>query len=552
MDDTPSMRERRSRRIAIAIALGAPCWLLAAGQASAADFEVEATTAAQAYEVGSPWGDLILERRRLMQTLALGVYNIQGKYTPGEADFAVVLKLRLDADFGVNAHLVGPDAGGETNFDRGQGTRFVPGYQTAPLDLMYGYVEGRNLGGGWLGFRLGRQYMTDVLGWWSFDGGLVRVTTPFFVQAEVYGGLEQRGGLPLSTSRFERQGIWRGSHAGFGSEAGLPSVADFPSYQYTMMAPAFGAALESNGPSFAHGRFSYRRVYNLGTSVTQQFPDPGGGYRTAKGMRLSQERLGYAADANLPSIGGIKGGFAYDLYNQLVGSAYGGVEVYIGRRVTVGADADYFVPTFDADSIWNWFTHSPVTTLTGRTSIDITEEIDVSASGGVRLWTTDGDPDEFRLGQCGASGIPEAACTEGVLVNPDVIEGYTRNEENRASAASLDALANLAGRYRLRSAEVGLRGMLQTGERGRRVGGDLSGEKRLDGGRYALGTRLSLYNWEDPLRPDRGATSFGYVLGAGWNPGQIVDVKIEWEHDMNRLVGQRFRVVGLVNLRVAR
>jgi hypothetical protein len=535
----------------IAIALGAPCWLLAAGKASAADVEVEATTAVQAYEVASPWGDPILERRRLMQTLALGVYNIQGQYTPGEADYAVVLKLRLDADFGVNAHLEGPDAGAETNYDRGRGARFLPGYEAAPLDLMYAYVEGRNLGGGWLGFRVGRQYLTDVLGWWSFDGGLVRLTTPFFAQVELYGGLEQRGGLPLSTPRFERQGIWRGSHTGFGTEPGQPSVVDYPSYQYTTMAPAFGAALESNGPSFAHGRFSYRRVYNLGTSIPQQFPDPGGGYRTAKGMRLSQERLGYAADANLPSVGGIKGGFAYDLYNQLVGSAYGGIEVYLGSRVTVGADADYFVPTFDADSIWNWFTHSPVSTFTGRTSIDITEEIDVSASGGARLWTTEGDPDEFRDGQC-AAAVPPVTCVDGVLVNPDVVEAYTRNEENRGAAVTVDALANLAARYRLRSAEVGLRGMLQAGERGRRVGGDLLGEKRLDGGRYALGTRLSLVDWEDPLRPDRSATSFGYVLGAGWNPGQIADVKLEWEHDMNRLVGHRFRVVGFVNLRVAR
>ncbi len=58
--------------------------------------------------------------------------------------------------------------------------------------------------------------MSDVLGWWSFDGALLRVTTPYYVQLEAYGGLEQRGGLPLSTSRFERQGIWRGSHRGFG------------------------------------------------------------------------------------------------------------------------------------------------------------------------------------------------------------------------------------------------------------------------------------------------------------------------------------------------
>lgn len=551
-DPQRSPRRFAARRALIAISLGAPCLLLAPRLAAAADFEVESTTGVQAYEVASPWGDLTLDRRRLLQTLSLGVYNLQGKYTPGEADYSMVLRMRLDADFGVNAHLGAAEAGGETDYAVAGGSRFVPGLQAAPLDLMYAYVEGRNLAGGWLGFRLGRQYVTDVLGWWSFDGGLVRLTTPYFVQVELYGGLEQRGGLPLSTSRYERQGVWRGSHAGFGTGAGQPSVVDFPSYQYTQPAPALGVALETSGPSYLHGRFSYRRVYNLGTSITQQFPDPGGGYRAVEGARLSQDRLGYAAEANLPTLGGLKGGFSYDLYNQLVGTAFGGLEAYLGSRVIVGADIDYFVPTFDADSIWNWFTHDPVTTITGRTAIDITDELDVSASGGVRMWSTEGDPEAFLAGQCGAAGVGGAACVQGVLVNPEIVESYTRDEKNRESAATVDALANLEGRYRLRSAEVGLRGMLQTGERGRRTGADLSGEKRLDGGRYALGARVSLYNWEDPLRPDRDATSFGYVLGAGYRPGEVADLKLEWEHDMNRLVGQRFRVVGLVNLRVAR
>ncbi|HSN98697.1 MAG TPA: hypothetical protein VLS89_10450, partial [Candidatus Nanopelagicales bacterium] len=170
-----------------ALAALAACWL-APGRAAAADFEVQSSTAAQAYQVASPWGDPILDRRRLLQTLSLGVYNLQGDYVPGEADYSVVMMMRLDADFGVNAHLTGADTGGETNYARGSGARFIPGLAAAPVDLMYGYVEGRNLAGGWLGFRLGRQYVVDALGWWSFDGALVRVTSPYFVQAEMYGG----------------------------------------------------------------------------------------------------------------------------------------------------------------------------------------------------------------------------------------------------------------------------------------------------------------------------------------------------------------------------
>src|SRR5690606_38043867 len=153
------------------------------------------------------------------------------------------------------------------------------GLDRTPVDLMYGYVEGRNLGDGWFAFRLGRQYVTDALGWWSFDGGLARLVTPYYLQAEIYGGLEQRGGLPLSTSRFERQGVWRGLHDDFAERA-----QDYPSFQFASEAPAFGAALESTGVNWIHGRASYRRVYNTGPAFTGQFPAPeGGGFERVEG-----------------------------------------------------------------------------------------------------------------------------------------------------------------------------------------------------------------------------------------------------------------------------
>ena len=543
---------RSLAHLSLPICIAAVLW---AGEARATDFEVEGQTALQGYEVASPWGDVILERRRLMQTVGFGVYNLQGKYKPGEADYSIVLKLRLNGDFGVNSHLEGAQAGAETRFggDSGRlaGERYVPGLDPYPLDLMYAYVEGRNLAGGWLGFRAGRQYISDVLGWWSFDGGLVRVTTPFFVQMEFYGGLEQRGGLPLSTARFERQGVWRGSHADFGG-SGEAEVADYPSYQFAEPAPAFGAALETNGPSFVHGRFDYRRVYNTGSVITQQFPDPTGGYRTVGGTRVSQDRFGYAADLNKSDLGGLKGGFSYDLYSQIVGTFYGGIEAYLGSKVTLGADIDYFVPTFDADSIWNWFTRSPVTTILGRTAIQVTDRFDVSASGGIRNWTADGDPDTFGKGQCAAAKVPADQCLTGnVFFDPSgnfAVKTFSRDEKNRTLTTTTDVLANLGGRYRWNTANVGLRGMLETGDRGRRTGADLSGEKKLEGGRYLLGSRLSLYNWKDPIRPGRGATSFGYVLGGGYKPADLADIRLEWEHDMNRIAGQRFRIVALLNL----
>ena len=534
---------------------------LAPREARAADFEVQADTALQGYEVASPWGDVVLQRRRFLQTVALGVYNLQGKNRPGEADYRVVMRMRLDADFGVNAHLDDRQRGGETTYATaaGNGVRFVPGLESAPLDLMYGYIEGRNLAHGLLGFKVGRQYVTDMLGWWAFDGGLVRVTTPFYVQAELYAGLEQRGGLPLSTSRFERQGAWRGSHAGFGIGAGLPGVTDYPAYQYAEPAPALGFAVESTGPSWIHGRFSYRRVYNTGSSVVSMFPDDAGGYRMVSGTRVSQERLGYGAELVKNDLGTIKGAFSYDLYSQIVASYSGGIEAYAGKHGTVGADVDYFVPTFDADSIWNWFTKSPVTSITGRATARFTKRWDATLTGGVRLWSADGDPATFGVEQCKdqKAAIDCAAVpSPGTTIDPsttgsaDATQPWSRRPENRAVATTLDTLANVSARYRFGSGNLSVRGMLEAGDRGSREGVDVAAEKALDGGRYSVGARTSLYGWHDPTRPDRDATSFGYVLTSAFRPMRVAEFRLEWEHDMNRLVGQRYRVLALINLLV--
>jgi hypothetical protein len=561
-----------ARRSTLAAVVAASLGTSIAGLASparATEFEVQGDTALQGYEVVSPWGDVTLQRRRFTQTLGLSVYNLQGTYHPGEADYRVVLMMRLDSDFGINANLGPGQDGGETNYhtNAGNGVRFVPGLQQNQLDVMYGYVEGRNLAHGMLGFRVGRQYVTDVLGWWAFDGGLVRVTTPYYVQAEVYGGLEERGGLPLSTSRFESQGVWRGSHAGFGTGANEPSVVDYPSYIYTEPAPAFGAALDTTGLTWLHAHLAYRRVYNTGTALTTQFPGPEGeGFRDLSGTRVSQDRVGFAADAEKRDLGAVKGGFAYDLYNQLVSRYYASIEAYAGKKVTLGADADYFVPTFDADSIWNWFTHGPLTTLTGRLSARPTKRFNLTASGGTRLWQVEGDPTPTAGGLSTYGAHECAAVAAGYMVslncslgqvNYDAsnkfvngTNGFHDTPANRPTVTTLDAVGNLDARYRWGFGDVSLRSMVEAGSRGSREGGDLAGEARWDGGRFTTGARASLYGWHDPIRPDRDAVSFGYVLAGGFKPASIARFRIEWEHDTNRLVGQRYRVIALVNLLV--
>jgi hypothetical protein len=555
-----------------------------AGSAGAVNFEITSDTAAQGYEVASPWGDRVLGRRRVTTMLGLGAYNLQGDFEPFQPDYSVVLRMRLDADFGIE--------GEEESFDLASRNLFVPGLDKPAVDMMYGYFEARNLADGWLGFRVGRQYTTSVLGWWSFDGGLVRLTTPWYFHIEAYGGLEQRGGLPLSTSRFETQGVWRGGHKGIDG-----FDQDYPSYQFASEAPAFGVALESNGPNWIKGRFDYRRVYNTGAAFTSQFPTAGGGgFEKVDGLRISSDRLGYAADAFLAEIGAIHGGFAYDLYNGLVSRGFGGIEFYpVPNKLVVGADVEYYVPTFDADSIWNWFTHNPSITALGRIAArpldDARAQWDVSAMGGVKLWMTDGDPATFAQGECAQNdpnrvaecirlGVdPSSAGVDsaGVPLPSGNDAAYARNEDNRETSIAPDVVANLGTKFGWGSGAIGLDGSLQIGvgkntledvqalgdvgalanyqtspNNGRRLGAYLWAKQGLADEILWLGGRVSVFNWVDPTRPDRDATSFGYVVAPEVRPlRDVIRARVEWEHDMNRLVGQRFRLIGVVSFKVA-
>ena len=221
--------------------------------------------------------------------------------------------------------------------------------------------------------------MTDALGWWSFDGGAIKVTTPFFMAIELYGGLEVRGGMPLSTPRFEQQGVWRGDRSGYD-----PSL--YSSFQPNDVAPAIGVAVESAGFTWLHGRLTYRRVYNTGKSNTSEFANGLTTPTSYDGTRISQERIGYSLDGTLAEAGGIRGGFAYDLYNAKMANVYASLDGYASQKLTLSLDYDYYAPTYDADSIWNFFAGEPMNDLGARANYDATDKLSVSAGAHVRVF----------------------------------------------------------------------------------------------------------------------------------------------------------------------
>ncbi|MCA9597900.1 MAG: hypothetical protein KC776_31530 [Myxococcales bacterium] len=487
------------------------CWTLVGvvhtSHARAIEAEVQSTTDAQFYTLSSPYGDPLIRRRRYTQTLGLAVYDIGGDSVGFGPRLSFKMRMRLDSDFGQEGVERSPNSAG----------RFIPGLEQSPVDVMYAYLEGERYLGGWLGFRVGRQYTTDALGWWSFDGGLVRLTTPVYFQAEAYGGFEQRGGLPalLATSRYTADGVYRGNRSEL-------EANQYPYYlEESKLAPAYGFALESSGVSWIHGRLSYRKVINRDTVVVSPFADAGGGFVTVGGDRVSSERIGYSARLSAESLGAVRGSVVYDFVNQLFSEHALAADWYATEKLTVGADYDYYYPTFDADSIFNWFTHEATTTYLGRAEYRASRRFDVALSGGARVFRTEGDSATYA-------------------------STFDRSE----SGMLTDVLGNAGGRYRWRDGSVELRSMGETGKRGHRVGGDVTTRQAFDYGLYDAMVVLSLYDWNDDLRSQRDATSFGYVLGGGYSPLERTRLGLEWEHSMNRLVGQRYRVLATLDVTV--
>ncbi|HVJ92852.1 MAG TPA: hypothetical protein VM580_23790 [Labilithrix sp.] len=473
------------------------------------DAEITTDTSAQFYELRSPTGQTIIARRRLTTTFGIAAYDLlESPADPRAPTLTFRARLRYDADFGGRTE--------ETAI--GRPDRFVPGFDRGPVDLMYGYLEGRRFFDGVLGFRLGRQYVVDALGWWSFDGGQIKVTTPYYFAIEVYGGAEQRGGLTLSSSRFERDGVWRGDRSGYERDPSL-----YPSFQPSNIAPAIGAAIESAGVTWLHARLTYRRVYNTGTSTVAQFASGLRDAPTYDGMRISQERIGYAIDATSATLGGVKAGFAYDLYVQQMANVFASLDWFTRPNLTLSIDYDYFRPTFDADSIWNFFMAMPMNDLGIRASWSPTARIDVAGSLRARAFTVQTEPEQG-------------------LSSPTSPNGLSATNEYPANSIDPMGGGNLSLRWHFGEGHLGARGAADVARSGNRIGLDVYGERTLET-RYVLSARTGVWHWNDELRSDRDATNFGYVLGAGYKMFPRSLVLADFQHDMNRIAGQRFRAM---------
>jgi len=278
--------------------------------------------------------------------------------------------------------------------------------------------------------------------------------------------------------------------------------------------------------TWLHSRLTYRRVYNTGTVGLTEFASGLSTAATYDGTRVSSDKIGYAAEVDLGKWGALKGGFAYDLYDVKFGQIYASVDAFATKRATVSVDYDYYSPTYDADSIWNFFAGDPMNDISLRATFDATHKLSFAASGNARIYTVETTADN-------AFQSPAASGT-GAGVYP-------------SNGHPFDEGGNLSARYKWGEGNVAFRGAADVGDAGDRIGGDFSGQRILET-RYVVRGRIGVWQWDDKLRADRDATNFGYMLGAGYRFAPRCQTVVEWQHDMNRLVGQRFRALLTLSL----
>jgi hypothetical protein len=442
-------------------------------EAAAAEVKVSARTIGEGYVVLAPGIDepRLIRRRRLVQYINLGAYELLPPTEPGpnldvwvrppdRGQLEIVASLRLRHDFGQFVGQAGPDS-----------TPLVEQLERRQLDLMYGYLQGRKLGG-FLDFRVGRQFETSGLDWYVFDGGWARVHTPAHLAVEVFAGQQVDG------SRL------------FGyPSADLDGTAGTAADQ--ARSPMIGAALALSELRWVHARVAYRRTFTP-ASINRNLLEPTGsadGSTQPLASGVDQEFVSASIDMSLAK--GKLAPFAaarMNLGTLRLDDLTVGTQVVISDMHTLRLQYLRTIPSFDLDSIFNLFTIQPFDDLRLVYQVRPSEAWTLLGRGSMRMFRNQtsaaGTEPEQRIA-LGWSGALAAAW------------------RNRRFAARGDAF-------------------VQGGEGGLQAGASLDSQVRVAWDRVGLDLRSYFTRYVPDGDETRGRDGWGWSIQTG------AEVKI-WE-----------------------
>lgn len=541
-----------ARFTALVIAVAA---LATTRSAGAYEFEVRARSIGQGYELRALrlFGpDLLIPRRRFVQTLSLSIWDLGGQRedrTRWDARpvsgprIYVDSYLRLEHDYGAwtSGQLVVDNQLWDV-VDQ------IPELESSSfnLELLYGFVGVEDLFDGRLDLYLGRQLAVDTLDWWSMDGLTARAETPWRFAVEGFGGLRVRDASPAGSAVFEPDGTGgadcaeyvEGPVPGSGSWRPIdrPPIGantdrfnnDFDRCpQREQIMPTYGAAIETVelGPVWA--RASYRRSVSrspglIGPIDRFEFPDTGlypDENDQTPDWGTNEERLAATVRGNVRIADG-KGRITpqlagrYSFLHGLVDQAHASVRLTWGAH-HLEPEVYYSFPTFDGDSIFNVFSIQPYTD--------------------VRL--------TYGIG-------PRDSPWRGYLLT------WARRfsaEEDQAAEAGIERSDTAGGaragvQYRPRPTLDGrLDAFHEDGYGGRRTGGYTAWRWWLWDDLASSG-RVSVVDFDEDLLASLEGVTFGVQAGATYAFAKGVALKVLGEHNSNRFYPSQLRLIAVLDL----
>ncbi len=395
-----------SPRVTVGLMLRRACVtavvLMIAGSASPAhayEFWLRAQTIGQAYQLRQYrliGPDLFLGRRRYTQTLALRIVDIGGlAASRREArlpDRGLRISwqsyLRVDHDFGTYTS-------GRIKLSeqlRRDAIDVIPELvdSSAGLDLLYGFMSLDGLADDALDIKLGRILIDDGWGASALDGVTTRYDLPSVPLAvTAAAGLRVRQASPLGLSAFELDGT---SGAGCREyvEGATPGTGAWKLIDRNRMIrntklgsdyelcpqrevrqPTIGIALATSRVRRFGAEIGYRRTWSdtvglIGGVDRLTYPDRGlypDEIGQAPATGINEERL-YARVHGSLRAGALTlmpyGNVRYSLLHAALDRFDTGIRLERGRHV-LEPSVEYFLPTFDGDSIFNVFSIEPTT-----------------------------------------------------------------------------------------------------------------------------------------------------------------------------------------------
>lgn len=493
-------RDRLSVRGArwLAGLIAASAWLGGPAQVEAAEVRLGSRTIGEGYVILAPGVEQprLIRRTRLVQYVNLGVYELleprevdQWQRDPDDGQLEIVASMRLRQDFGEFLGEAGPSSG-----------PLLQSIDGRQIDLMYGYVQGRRLGG-FFDFRAGRQFETSGLDWYAFDGGWTRATTPAHLAVEVFGGLQVNPAHVFGWPTFALDGTSGDEPA---DRAGSPMV---------------GAAVSVADLPWIQARVAYRRTFTpavgLNRNILEPSGDPDGEVNQGVAAGTDQELV--SATLALDLAKGVVSPFAAARFNigtLRLDDLSVGLSLAVSELHTIRAQYLRTLPNFDLDSIFNLFTLQPLEDIRVSYQVRAGPDWTLIGRGSARL---------FRNRETALGTVPEDRLTLG----------WT------------GAMAALwrRRRYALRT-DVFAMG----GQGGLRAGGSIDGQVRVLHDRIGINLRSYFTSYRDDQVAARTGYGLSFQAGADFKLWDGVHLNLLAEELLSPYIRHAFR--GLASLAV--